>query len=95
MNTLQAHGKRTHQLSKNTTGQSQPQGSHGRMTAANAMEHSNAKQTLLHGQDTGQRLQRMPLTKLPPGHNSVRSQTISKRYRMHQNAQQTLKAGFH
>ena len=73
MNTLQAHGMTMHELSRNTAGQSQPQGSHGRMTAANAMEHTNAKQTLLHSQDTGQRLQKTPLTRLPPGHNSVRS----------------------
>ena len=73
MNTLQAHGTTTHELSKNSAGQSQPQGAHGRMTAANAIKHTNAKQTLLHGQDTGQCLLRTPLTRLPPGHNSVRS----------------------
>ena len=50
------------------------------MTTANAMEHTNAKQTLKHGQDIGQRLHRMPLTRPPPGRNSVHSQTISKRY---------------
>ena len=56
------------------------------MTAANAMEHTNAKQTLIHGQDIGQRLQRMrlALTRLSPGHNSVHSQTISKHYITHQ-----------
>ena len=46
---------------------------HGHMTAANAMEHTNAKKKLMHGQDTGQLLQRTPLTRLPPGHNSVHS----------------------
>ena len=70
MNTLQAHGMITHELTQNTAGQSQPRDSHGHMTA-------NAKQTLIHGQDIGQRLQRTPLTRLPPGHNSVHSQTIS------------------
>ena len=54
------------------------------MTAANAMEHTNAKQTLIHIQEIGQRLQRTPLTLLPPGHNSVHSQTIHKRYITHQ-----------
>ena len=84
MNTLQAHGMTTHELTQNTAGQSQPQDSHGHMTAANAMAHTNAKQTLIHGQDIGKRLQRMPLTRLSPGHNSVHSQTISKRYITHQ-----------
>ena len=51
MNTLQAHGTTIHVLTKNTTGQSQPLGSHGRMTAANTMEHTNAKQTLIDDQD--------------------------------------------
>ena len=73
MNTLQAYGMTMHELSRNNAGQSLPQGSHSRMNAANAMEHTNTKQTLLHGHDTGQRLQRTPLTGLPPGHNSVRS----------------------
>ena len=45
MNTLQAHGTTMHELSKNTAGQSQLQGTYGCMTAANAMEHTNAKQT--------------------------------------------------
>ena len=80
MNTLQAHGTTTHELTQNTAWQSQPQDSHGHMTAANAMEHTNAKQTLKHGQDIGQCLQRTPLTRLPPGHNSAHSQTISKSY---------------
>ena len=84
MNTLQAHGTTTHKLTQNTAGQSQPQDSNGHMTAANAMEHTNAKQTLKHGQDIGQCLQRTPLTRLPPGHNSAHSQTISKRYITHQ-----------
>ena len=74
----------THGLTQHTAGQSQPQDSHGHMTAANATEHTNAKQTLKHGQDIGQRLQRTPLTRLPPGHNSVHSQTISKHYITHQ-----------
>ena len=77
MNTLQAHGMTTHELTQNTTGQSQPWDSHGHMTA-NAMAYTNAKQTLIHGQDISQCLQRMPLTRLPPGHNSVHSQTISR-----------------
>ena len=46
-----------HELTKNAAGQSVPQGSHGHMTAANAMKHTNAKQTLIHGQGTGQCLQ--------------------------------------
>ena len=53
MNMLQAHGRTAHKLSKNTAGQSQPQGSHDQMTAANAMEHTKAKQTLIDSQDTG------------------------------------------
>ena len=77
MNTLQAHGMMTHELTQNTAGQSQPRDSHCHMTAANAMDYTNAKQTLLHGQNIGQRLQRTPLTRLPPGHYSVHSQTIS------------------
>ena len=77
MNTLQAHGMTMHKLTQNTTGQSQPQDSQAQMTAANAMECTNTKQTLIHGQDIGQHLQRTPLTRLPPGHNSVHSQTIS------------------
>ena len=76
MNTLHAHGTTMHELTQNTAGQSHPQDSHGHMTAANAMEYTNAKQTLIHGQDIGQRLQRTPLTRLPPGHNSVHSQTL-------------------
>ena len=74
---LQAHGTTMHELTQNTTGQCQPQDSHGLMTAANAMEYTNGKQTLIHGQDIGQRLQRMPLTRLPPGDNSIHSQTMS------------------
>ena len=74
---LQAHGTTTHELTQNTARQSQPQDSHGHMTAANAMEYTNAKQTLIHGQDIGQRLQRTPLTRLPPGHNSVHSDCIT------------------
>ena len=77
MNTLQAHGMTMHELTQNTAGQSQSRDSHCHMTAANAVDYTNAKQTLIHGQNIGQRLQRMPLTILPPGHNSVRSQTIS------------------
>ena len=46
MNTLQAHGTKTHELTKNTAGQCQLQGSHNPMTAANAMDAPNAKQTL-------------------------------------------------
>ena len=86
MNTLQAHGTAAHELTQNTAGQSQPRDSHSHMTAANAMGHTNAKQMRKHGQDLGQRLQRTPLTTLPPGHNSVHvhSQTISKCYIMHQ-----------
>ena len=38
MNTLQAHGMKTHELTKNNAGQCQPQGSHNQMTAANAIE---------------------------------------------------------
>ena len=77
MNTLQAHGTTTHELTQNTAGQSQPQDSHGHITAANSMEHTNSKQTLVHSQDIGQCLQRTPLARLPPGHNSVHSQNIS------------------
>ena len=84
MNTLQAHGTITHELTQNTAGQSQSQDSHGHMTAANAMEYTNTKQTLIHIQDICQCLQRTPLTRLPPGDNSVHSQTISKRYITHQ-----------
>ena len=40
-----------HELTQNTAGQSQHQDSHSHMTAANAMEYTNAKQTLIHGQD--------------------------------------------
>ena len=42
MNTLQAHGTTTHEL---TQKKSQPQDSHGHMTAANAMEtlHTNTR----------------------------------------------------
>ena len=76
MNMLQAYGLTTHELTRNTAGQSQPRDSHGHMTS-NAMDYTNAKQTLIHGQDIGQHLQRTPLTRLPPGHNSVHSQTIS------------------
>ena len=76
MNTLQVHGMTTHELTQNTAGQSQPRDSQSHMTA-NAMDYTNAKQMLVHGQDIGQRLQRMPLTRVPPGHNSVHSQTIS------------------
>ena len=49
MNTLQAHGMTTHELTQNTAGQSQPRDSHGHMTA-NAMDYTNAKQMLIHGQ---------------------------------------------
>ena len=84
MYTLQAHGTTTHELTQNTTRQSQSLDSHGHMTTANSMEHTNAKQTLKHGQDIGQRLHRTPPTRPPPGHNSVHSQTISKRYITHQ-----------
>ena len=45
---------------------------------------NNSKQTLIHGQDIGQLLQRTPLTRLPPGHNSIRSQTMSQA--LHHNA---------
>ena len=83
--TLQAHGMTTHELTQNTAGQSQPWDSHGHMTA-NAMDCTNAKQTLIHSQDIGQRLQRTPLTGLPPGHNSVHSQTISQTLHNAQNA---------
>ena len=38
MDTLQAHGTTTHELTKNNAGQSQPQGPHNHMTAANTME---------------------------------------------------------
>ena len=77
MNTLQAHGTTTHDLPQNTAGQSQPQDSYGHMTAANTMEHTNAKQTLIHGKNIGQRLQRIPLTRPPPGHNSVDGQNTN------------------
>ena len=50
MNTLQAHGTTTHELTQNTAGQSQPQDSHRHMTAANAMEHTNAKTRPRHWQ---------------------------------------------
>ena len=81
---LQAHGTTRHELTQNTAGQSQPQDSHDHMTASNAMEYTNAKQTVIHIQDICQCLQRTPLTRLPPGDNSVHSQTISKRYITHQ-----------
>ena len=57
---LQAHGTTAHKLTKNTAGQSQPQGSHNCMTAANALEHTNTKQTLIHVdcQDTSKCLQK-------------------------------------
>ena len=42
MNTLQAHGMTTHELTQNTAGQSQPRDSHGHMTA-NVMDYTNAK----------------------------------------------------
>ena len=58
MNTLQAHGTTAHELTQNTVGQSQPRDSHGHITAANAMEYTNANQTLIHGQDIGQSLQK-------------------------------------
>ena len=50
------------------------------------MDYTNAEQTLIHGQDIGQCLQRTPLTRLPPDHNSVHSQTTvyHKRYITHQ-----------
>ena len=51
---LQADGTTMQELTQNTAGQSQSQDSHGHMTAANAREHTNAKQTLNHGQDIGQ-----------------------------------------
>ena len=76
MNTLQAHGMTTYKLTQNTAGQSQPQDSHSHMTAANAMTHTDIKQTLKHSQDIGQCLQRMSLTRLPPDHNSVHSDYI-------------------
>ena len=76
MNTLQAHGMTTHELTQNTAGQSQPRDFQCHMTAANPMDYTNAKQTLIQGQNIGQCLQRTPLTRLPPGHNSVHSQTI-------------------
>ena len=38
MNTLQAHGTTTHKLTKTTTGQCRPQGSHNHKIVANAME---------------------------------------------------------
>ena len=57
MNTLRAHGMTTHELTQNTAGQSQPRDSHCHMTAANAMDYTNAKQMLIHGQNIGQRLQ--------------------------------------
>ena len=59
MNMLQAHGTTTHKLTKNTAGQCQPQGSHGHVTAANTIEHTNAKQMLIDGQDTCKRLKKM------------------------------------
>ena len=90
MNTLQAHGMTTHELTQNTAGQSHPRDSHGHMTA-NAMDYTNAKQTLIHGQDIGQRLQRTPLTRLPPGHNSVHLQTISQTLADGQNTNTTCK----
>ena len=76
MNTLRTHGMTAHELTQNTAGQSRPWDSHCHMTAANAMYYTNAKQTLIHDQNIGQRLQRTPLTRLPPGHNSVHAQTI-------------------
>ena len=44
MNTLRAHEMTTHELTQNTAGQSQPRDSHCDMTAANAMDCTNAKQ---------------------------------------------------
>ena len=90
MNTLQAHGTTTHELTQNTTGQSQPQDSHSHMTVANAMEHTNAKQTLIHGQDIGQRSQKMPLTRLPPGQLTL---YIHRLYHKHYITHQTLVDG--
>ena len=58
MNMLQAHGTTTHKLTKNTAGQCQPQGSHGHMTAANAIKCTNAKQMLIDGQDASKCLQK-------------------------------------
>ena len=58
MNTLQAHGMTKHELTQNTTGQSQPRDSHCHMTTANAMDYTNAKQTLIRGQNIGQHLQK-------------------------------------
>ena len=43
MNTLQAHGMTTHELTQNTAGQSHPRDSRGHMTA-NAKDYTNAKQ---------------------------------------------------
>ena len=77
MNTLRAHGMTTHELTQNTAGQRWPRDSHCHMTAVNAMDYTNIKQTLIHGQIIDQCLQRTPLTRLPPGHNSVHTQTIS------------------
>ena len=54
MNTLQAHGMTTHELTQNTAGQSQPRDSHCYVTAANAMDYTSAKLTLIHGQNIGQ-----------------------------------------
>ena len=67
MNTLQAHGTTMQELMKNTAVECQPQGFHNHMTAANAMEYTNAKQMLIDGQDTCKHLQKTLLTRLAPG----------------------------
>ena len=83
----------THELTKNTAGQSQSQGSHGHITAANDMEHINAKQTLIDGQDTDKPLQSTPLTRLAPGHKPCTFINYIKTLQPTPNAQQMLTDG--
>ena len=91
---LQAHGTTTHELTKNTAGPCQPQGSHGQMTAANAMECTNAKRTLIDGQDTSKRtLTKTLLTRLAPGHKLCKFINSTKTLQNAPNAQQTLTDG--
>ena len=59
LNRLQAHGRQRVNKPRMPLDSISPR-THTAMTAANAMKHTNTKQTLIHGQDTGQRLQERP-----------------------------------
>ena len=87
MNMLQAHGRTTHKLTKNTAAQCQPQGSHNYMIAANAMEtvHQTLKQTLIDDQDTDKQLQKNATDQKAPGHK------LYKFVRLYQTLQNTPK----